>query len=73
MTQSETETTTDEKCINCGNDIDGDGVFTGDSVKPGADESLSGGESVPLSELIEFNDGPYCSLDCSITAGGENQ
>jgi len=58
-----------ERCINCGSTIDGGGVYMGDNVEPDADEKLSGGDSVPISEVIEFNDGPYCSLDCSVDAG----
>jgi hypothetical protein len=58
-----------ERCINCGSTIDGDGVYNANSVKPDAGEELSGGNSVPISEVIEFNDGPYCSLHCSVDTG----
>jgi len=60
-----------ERCINCGTNIDGDGVYNSNGVKPDADEKLSGGDSVPISEVIEFNDGPYCSLHCSVDTEGD--
>jgi hypothetical protein len=32
-------------------------------------ERLADGESVKISNLMEMDDGPYCSLDCSLDTG----
>lgn len=68
MNTENTETTTDEQCINCGDEFDGDGIYNGNSVKEEAVGKLSDGASVPLNDVIKFDDGPYCSLDCSINS-----
>jgi len=61
-----------EQCINCGNEIESDGVYTQSGVKSDGLERLFDGESVGFSELVEMQDGPYCSLDCSVS-GGESE
>jgi len=55
-----------ERCINCGDKIEGNGVHTQSGVKSDGLERLADGESVSLSNLMEMDDGPYCSLDCSV-------
>jgi len=56
-----------ERCINCGDEIEGDGMYRQSGVKSSGLERLTDGESVSLSNLMEMDDGPYCSLDCSVT------
>jgi len=58
-----------ERCINCGDEIEGDGVHTQSGVKSDGLERLANGGSVSLSNLMEMDDGPYCSLDCSVDTG----
>jgi hypothetical protein len=62
-----------ERCINCGDEIEGDGVYTQSGVKSDGLERLADGESVSLSNLMEMDDGPYCSLDCSIGTDTDGQ
>ncbi|APX98652.1 nucleoside triphosphate pyrophosphohydrolase family protein [Natronorubrum daqingense] len=57
-----------ERCIGCGSEIEGDGFYGQGDVKPEGLEGLGDGESVPVSELFGFNDGPYCTLECSLEA-----
>lgn len=56
-----------ESCINCGDEIDGEGfyAFSGAEDVKGLD-ALDGDEPVPIDEVFGFNDGPYCTLDCSL-------
>lgn len=66
-----------EECVDCGDEIEGDGVYNSGSLTDAVGDALSDGESVPVGEIFEFDDGPYCSLDCSVStdtdeAGGEN-
>jgi len=60
-----------EQCINCGDEIDGDPVYSQGGVKSDGLERLADGDSVGLSELMEMDNGPYCSLDCSVNPGSE--
>lgn len=55
-----------ERCIGCDSEIEGDGFYGQGDVKPKGLDGLSDGESVPVSELFGFNDGPYCTLKCSL-------
>lgn len=57
------------RCITCGDEIHGDGVYTQSGVKMDGHERLADGESVKISNLMEMDDGPYCSLDCSLDTG----
>jgi len=68
---SETPTDETERCINCGDRIAGDGVYTQSGFKSDGMGRLADGEEVGLSDLMEMDDGPYCSLDCSIETGAE--
>jgi len=55
-----------ERCIKCGDEIEGESVYSQSGVKTDGLERLADGESVALSDLMEMEDGPYCSLDCSL-------
>jgi hypothetical protein len=44
-------------------------VYTQSGIKPDGHERLADGESVKISNLMEMDDGPYCSLDCSLDTG----
>lgn len=61
------------ECINCGGMVEGEeAVFSSGGVKEdGLNKLLVEEESVPASELFGFDDGPYCSLDCSMDSAGE--
>jgi hypothetical protein len=61
------------RCINCGDEIQGDGVYTQSGVKSDGHERLQDGESVKVSNLMEMDDGPYCSLDCSVDTGTDQE
>ena len=56
-----------EECVGCGDEIEGDGVYNNGSLTDAVGDALSDGESVPVGEIFEFDDGPYCSLDCSVS------
>lgn len=60
-----------EQCINCGDTIDGDGVYNANGVKPDAADKITDGEGASVGEIVEFNDGPYCSIECSVRTGGD--
>jgi hypothetical protein len=61
------------RCINCGDEIHGDGVYTQSGVKSDGHERLQDGESVKISNLMEMDDGPYCSLACSLNTDTDPQ
>lgn len=59
------------ECAGCGDDIAEDEAVYGQS---GVDEEeladvFESGESKPLDDVIEFDDGPYCGFDCMM--GGD--
>jgi len=68
---TETPTAETEQCIACGDEIVGDGVYTQSGVKSDGLDRLAAGESVGLADLLAMDDGPYCSLVCSVDTEAE--
>lgn len=72
MPSEQSETRDDEptmvECLECGNEMDEDeAIYSSGSVKKdGLERLLIEEESVPASELFGFDDGPYCSITCSM-------
>lgn len=64
---SKAQTDTQE-CIECGDEItpEDDAVFGAGGINDDGAEKLFDGETVPVSELFGFDDGPYCSLGCPL-------
>lgn len=58
------------RCIQCGDLIhdEDDAVYGQGSVNKDGLKSLGDGEEVGADELFAFDDGPYCSMPCSIKA-----
>lgn len=61
------------RCIGCGSEIEGDGFYAQGDVTPEGLGGLCDGESVPVTQLFGFNDGPYCTLECSLETGAEDE
>lgn len=61
-------------CIACGAEIpsEDDAVYGFGGVKPDGAVKLFDGETVSASELFGFDDGPYCSLNCSMEGDDAN-
>ena len=66
---SETEQV--ERCINCGDEIEGEPVAGHGSLKDNVTETFERDESVPVGEVFEFDDGPYCSFTCLLDEDGD--
>lgn len=66
-----TERSDMERCINCGDEIEDEPVYDNGGLKDDAGDKLAGGDSVSISEVFAFDDGPYCSLDCSVATATE--
>lgn len=66
------DTSDTTECIACGAAIpaEEDGVFLAGGVKEDTLDELNAGEPAPLDDVISFDDGPYCSIDCSMDEGG---
>jgi hypothetical protein len=73
MADTDQSTGDTDRCINCDDEIKGDGVYTQSGVKSNGFDRLADGESVSLSNLLEMGDGPYCSLDCSVDTGTDQE
>lgn len=56
------------RCEACDEQIESekDAVYGAGSLKQDGAEQLADGEKVGFDELFGFDDGPYCSLDCSM-------
>lgn len=55
-------------CIECGKTVDDEqAIYSSGGVKnDGLESLLIDGEAISIDELFGFDDGPYCSLDCSM-------
>ena len=62
-------------CIECGDEIgeDNDAVYGGGKVEEEGAERLIQGETVGASELFGFDDGPYCSIRCSVRGDDDGE
>lgn len=63
------------RCIECGGKIneDNDAVYGGGKMEEAGAERLTRGETVDASELFGFDDGPYCSIRCSVRGGDDGE
>lgn len=60
-------------CMECGDEVDEDeAVYGSGTIRDSGLEKLSRGETLDAEELFGFDDGPYCSLECSIQGGDED-
>lgn len=57
-----------QECINCGETIESEtgAVWASSGLKESGLQELGEGETVGASELMDFDCGPFCSIDCSI-------
>lgn len=60
-------------CENCGDEIPStdEAVWGSGGVKESGLEKMSDGETIGADELFGFDDGPYCSLGCSVNGGDD--
>lgn len=58
------------ECVECSTETpEGDAFYAAGDLDEDALDELAYGESIPVSELFTFADGPYCSLDCLTETG----
>lgn len=58
-------------CNNCGDPVpEDDAVHRASEVSEDSADRLASGDAADRLDQIEFNDGPYCSIDCATTTGG---
>lgn len=59
-------------CLVCGDAVaEADAVYNASGAKAEGLAEMAPGESVPLDDVIAFEDGPYCSLGCSMEGADE--
>ncbi|APX98732.1 hypothetical protein [Natronorubrum daqingense] len=65
-TDGGTSSSDTEQCIECGDAVGNNPFYANSGLVAGAFDDVEDGESVPVKDVFGFNDGPYCSLDCSL-------